>query len=253
MSRDRVLVTSAKVGRALSVLVFSVGFLLGTALFGATIWGDLEASLFNASMGGEKGLPLRCPVMITARETGTVSPSIKNTLERATEFTIRTHISHGHLTVMKELITKLPLKPGERQRAEWPVFPEDAAFGSLILVRVYVYPKYPIPDRVGTCGIWVLDWPLLNGTLIYSLILVVSLLGMGVGIGGWIAKNRPLKGWRRTVAYGMGTLAGCVLTGTIVSLLGWWIPGVLVLTVLVLLVGAFPVFFVNRTNRQSAQ
>jgi hypothetical protein len=243
---------SAKVGRVLSVLVFSVGLLLGTALFGATIWGDLEASLFNASMGGEKRLPLRCPVMITTRETGTVSASVKNTLDRATEFTIRTHISDGYLTVMREINSKLPLEPDERQSAEWTAIPDDAVYGSLILARVYLYPKYPLPSRAGTCGIWVLDWPFLNGTLIYNLILVASLLGMGAGIGWWIAKNRPLKGGGRTVAYSMGTLAGCVLIGIIVSLLGWWIPGVLVLTILVLLVGAFSGFFVNRINKQDA-
>lgn len=240
---------SAKVVRGLAVLLFSAGILLGVALFGSTTWGDLEASLFNVAMSGEKRLStLRCPVMITTAETGTVSASFKNSLERATEFRIRTHISDGYVTLMREITSPLPLEPGERGTLEWTVTPDDAVYGRLIMVRVYLFSKYPLPSRQGTCGILVVDWPLLTGTQYYILILAASLLSMGGGIGLWINANRPLSRVELHATYAMATLAGSVLAGIIVSLLRWWVAGVLILTIIVLMIGAIIGYFTNRTS-----
>jgi hypothetical protein len=241
----------SKIIRTLSVLIFVVGFLLGMALFGIVVWPDLEASLFDTSNRGDARLTgLRCPVMMTAKETGTVSALFKNPLERPVEFYIRTHISHGYATLKREITSNLPLAPGETQTLEWPVTPEDAAYGRLILVRVRLGPKYPLPSRGGSCGILVVNLPYFTGNQIFAFALAASLLGMVVGAGLWVVANRPLNRPGRDVTRAMGALAGSVLIGTVVGLLGWWMFGVIIFTITVLLIGAIVGYFVNRLGNE---
>jgi hypothetical protein len=244
---------TGKVKRILGVALFSIGVLVGLALCGSMIWGDLEASLFDVTMSGRERLKsLRCPAIITTRESGTVSTTIKNTLEKETEFTARTHISDGYVTLMKEINSKLSLQAGEKGTLEWEVLPEDAVYGGrLILARVYVFPKYPTPARHGTCGILVINSSQFTGIQILVFTLFLSLLGMLLGAGLWVVSNRPLYKPAVEVLYAMVALAGCVLAGIIAGLLGWWVPGVFLLTITILLIGAIIGYFVNKSGRAS--
>ncbi|MBC8262894.1 MAG: hypothetical protein H8E47_02055 [Anaerolineales bacterium] len=233
--------------RTLGVLIFSAGVLLGMALFASAVWGDLEATLFDVSMRGSAPLTtLRCPVMMTATEVGTVTAAFTNPLERAIEFTIRTHISRGYVTLMREINSKLPLAPGETQTLEWTVTPDDAAYGRLILVGVRLSAKYPLPSRHGSCGILIVNLPYFTGNQVGAFTFAASLLSMVVGAGLWVTRNRPLSGLGLDVTRTMGALAGCVLAGMIVGLLGWWVLGVIILVITVLLISTIIGYFVGR-------
>ena len=233
--------------RILGVVIFSVGVLLGTALFAAIVWADFEASMFDLNMRGTASLKtLRCPVMMTATEAGTVRATFANPLERPVEFMIRAHISDGYVTLMREINSTLSVAPGETKPLEWPVAPDDAAYGRLILVRVRVGARYPLPSRHASCGILVLGLPCLTGNLIFALAFAASLLSMVVGAGLWIRANRPLRELGLDVTRAMGALAGCVVIGTVVGLLGWWVFGVIILVITLLLAGAIIGYFVNR-------
>jgi hypothetical protein len=238
--------------RTLGVLVFSVGVLLGMALSSIVVWGDFEASLFNVSMSGNASLKtLRCPVMVTATKPGTVAATFTNSLERPVEFMIRAHISQGYVTLMREINSKLPLAAGETGTLEWPVTSDDAAYsGHLILVRVLLYAKYPLPSRHASCGILVVNLPYFTGNQVFASALAASLLSMMAGAGLWVVANQPLRGLGLDVTRAMGALAGCVLTGTIVGLLGWWVLGVLILAIAVLLIGAIIGYFVSRSGKE---
>jgi hypothetical protein len=236
-----------KIVRALGVLIFSVGVLLGTALFGAIVWADFEASMFDLNMRGAAPLKtLACPVMMTAAEAGTVRATFTNPFERPVEFIIRAHVSDGYVTLMREINSNLSLAPGETKPLEWSVAADDAAYGRLILVRVRLAAKYPLPSRHGSCGILVVDLPYFTGNLIFAFALAASLLSMIVGAGLWVGANRPLRGLGQDVTWAMGALAGCVVTGTVFGLLGWWIVGAIILVITVLLTGAIIGYFVNR-------
>jgi hypothetical protein len=236
-----------RVIRILSVLLFSVGVLLGIALFGLTVWADFEASMFDVTMRGTASLKtLACPVLMTATETGTVRATFTNPFERPVEFRIRAHISDGYVTLMREINSNLSLAPGETKPLEWPVTPDDAAYGRLILVRVRVGAKYPLPSRHASCGILVVGLPYFTGNLVLGIAFATSLLSMVAGTGLWILANRPLRGLGRDATWAMGALAGCVVAGTVVGLLGWWVVGVIILVITVLLTGAIIGYFVNR-------
>jgi len=242
--------TRSKLVGALGVLLFSAGLLLGLALFGSAAWADLEASLFDTSLSGDARLKtLRCPVIITASEAGTAAATLSNPFERPTEFTIRAHVTQGFVTLMRELNFELPLDPGDKGTLEWEVTPDDAAYGRLIMVRVRVYPKYPIPSRHASCGIIVLDVPHLTGNQILAFVLAATLLSMAAGMGLWVAGDRVPSKLGLEVTRAMGALAACVLVGTIVALAGWWVFGVIVFAITVLLIGTIIGFFINRPDR----
>lgn len=238
--------TKKKAILTLSVIIFSIGVLLGVALFGSTAWGDFEATMFDVSMSAKASLTtLRCPVMMTTAELGKITATFKNSLDRPVEFFVRTHISHGFVTLKKEIDSKLPVAAGETESLEWPVTPEDAAYGRLILVRMRLFPKYPLPARIGTCGIIVLDLPNFTGNQIFAFTLGISLLSIAVGMGIWIVGNRPLSGLGQDVARAMTALAGFVLVGTIVSFLGLWLAGGIILVITVLLIGTIIGYFIK--------
>ncbi|MBL7184236.1 MAG: hypothetical protein ISS50_07280 [Anaerolineae bacterium] len=236
--------------RILGVLIFSAGVLLGMALFGIVVWGDFEAAMFDPSIKRDAPLAtLRCPVMMTKTETGTVSATFTNPLERPIELYTRAHITEGYVTLMREIITTLPLDPGETKPLQWTVTPDDAAFGRLILVKITVNRKYPLPSRQGTCGILVVDLPYFTGNQIFAFTLAASLLSMVAGAGLWVVANRPLRGPGLDVTRAMGVLAGSVLTGTIVGLRGSWMFGGLIFVFTVLLIGAVIGYFVSRSGQ----
>jgi hypothetical protein len=214
------------------------------------IWGDLEGSLFDTSLRGDARLTsLNCPVMVTSTEEGTVSATFENSLDRATVFTVRAHISHGRLTLMREVNSQIPLAPGEKRTLEWPVTAEDAAFGQLILFRVRVGPKYPIPSRDASCGILVVDLPRFTGRQLFTFALAASFLSMAAGMGLWVFANRPLRGLGQDVARAMTALIASILIGMILGILGQWLIGGLVFAINVLFVGVIIGHFVNKFGK----
>jgi hypothetical protein len=127
---------------------------------------------------------------------------------------------------------------------------DDAAFGRLVLVKVTVNRRYPLPSRQGTCGILVVGLPYFTGNQIFAFTLVVSFLSMVGGAGLWGVANRPLKGLGRDVTVAMGALAGSVLAGMILGLRGSWLFGGLVFVIAVLLIGAIIGYFVDRKDKR---
>ena len=233
--------------RTLGVLLLSFGVLLGLALLAIIVWGDFESTMFDPSIKQDTTLTtLRCPVMISRAETGTVTATFTNPLDRHIELYTRTHITEGYVTLMREIIATVSLDPGETKPLHWTVTADDAAFGRLILVKVTVNAKYPLPSRQGTCGVLVAGLPYLTGTQFFALAFAATLLSMAGGAGLWFVANRPLKDLGQDVMVAMSVLAGSVLVGLLAGLRGAWLLGGLVLVATVLLVGAIIGYFVNR-------
>lgn len=252
MVADSAMERRARWVRALGLLLFVIGALLGLGLAGIAIWGDLEATLFDRTMellsdASLKGL--HCPMLLTTDESGTVSATIKNPLDRPAEFRVRIHVSR-YLTLLRESDSWVSLAPGERQRVEWTVTPDDVVYDHLILVKVLQYPRYPLPSRLGSCGVVVVDLPILSGGQILALALAASLLGMSAGIGLWLAISRPLHGRELEAVRAMVALACCVVASLIAGLLGLWGLGIAVVVAIILLTGAIGQHFVSGPTRR---
>jgi len=240
---------SKRILRTLGVFIFAIGVFFGMALLAIAVWGDLEASLFDTSMRGDASLTtLRCPVMMTPNETGRASATFENPLERPVTFTIRAHISQGYVTLMREIDSKLLLEPGETQTLKWTVTPDDAAYGRLVLMRVHLSAKYPLPSRDASCGILVVDLTYFSGSQLAAFTLAASVLGMAIGAGLWVVANRPLRGPAREAIRAMGVLAGSVSIGLVLGLMGQWLLGVLLLVISLLLIVTIAGYLVSRTG-----
>ena len=222
----------------LAVVLFALGILFAMALAGVIAWGDMEATLFDAGISPDAPLnTLRCPIMITTAETTTVSATFSNPGEQPVSLLVRAHISGGFVTRIREVNTRIPLAPGQTQRQEWPVSPDDAAFGRVILVRIHAVRSGPLPYRAGSCGIVVLNLPFTTGKLLFAITLAIAVAGVSGGIGLWVANHRPLIRKGLAVTRAMGLLVGIVSAAIVVGLLGLWLISLLLLLLTVLLIG----------------
>ena len=229
-----------------SILIFSIGVLIGLALTGFAVWADLEASLFSTDIGREAGLPsLNCPVMITEEEIGVVRATIENTLDRRSTRRVYAHFSQGYVTLIREEKDRFTLEGGESRELEWNVTPEDAAYKRVILVRIKSFGGYPSPDRQGSCGILLINFPNLSGNQVLLLTVFGSIAFMAIGIG--LSSRYPLseKKRGRNSLRAMIALAIFVSLGLVSTVLGWWVVGLIVLVIAILLSGAVISFYIT--------
>lgn len=227
-----------KISGTLGAFLFAAGFVVGFVVFAALVWADLEAAVFDTSIKGDKSLrTLRCPVLITEDEMGTISAAFHNPLDRPVNFFVRTRISDGFVTLMREDKEILRVEPGATERLEWTVAADDAAYDMVVLVKVLLMGHYPLPSRQATCGVLTLDVPFLSGRQIVALSIATSLVFMALGGGLWLASNRPLNEETQIGrARGMGALAASVLVGMLVGFVGSWLLGLIVVIVTALLI-----------------
>ncbi len=230
--------TSDKRLHVVSVVLYAAGFLIGLELALGTIWANLEASLFDAAIRQEASLTsLRCPPLLSPTETALVRANFHNGAEKPLNFLVRTNISNGRVTLMRQIPNTLRLAPGEQEMLAWPVTAADAAYGRFVLVRVTVLRSPPYPARDAACGIWLIHVPFLTGGQWLALALVVSLGGMGGGLALRVWNERPLTGRRRANTLIAAWLAVLVVTLMAVGLLRLWAVGVVLLAFAVILLG----------------
>jgi hypothetical protein len=240
--------TRKKLMRTTGIPLLLVGVLLGMALAGVAIWGDLEANRFDENLSHFRDASLktlRCPVLLTKGESGTVTATFDNPLDRSLTLTVRTHVSR-YLTYLRDDTQLLPLSPGQKKKLEWTVTPDDIVYGHLILVKTLQLRHYPLPGRLASCGIVVLDILYPTGKVLFGLALAVSLLSIGGGLALWWAGSQPLTKRRRQTMRTLGALAIAVVIDMIPSFMGWWMAGALIFAIDVLLIGAIIEHFVNR-------
>lgn len=230
----------------LAIVIFSLGLLLGTALFGGLVWADFESILLDPVWRRPTPLrSLRCPVMITTSETGVASAVVSNPLDRPTERYLRVFMSSGSMLLTREFTEVVPLDPGETRRVTWTVTADDAAYGRLIMINAVLRRRYPLPGRQSSCGIIVLDVPYLTGHQVFGLSLAASLLAMGAGYWLWIKATPPPGRRERQAGRAMIGLTGGVVAGIALGLLGWWLPGLILFVVVLVGVGVIIGYFLN--------
>jgi hypothetical protein len=238
-----------KLLRTVGVIVFSVGFAVGLLVYAGAAWADLEGAMFDAATHGDKSLrTVRCPVLITKNETGTVSAAVHNSLDIPVRFSIQARFSEGFVTLMREENALLPVDAGATETLEWTVTADEAAYSSVVLVKVLLRGHYPLPSRQATCGILVLGLPFLTGKQVLALAVAVSLALMALGGILWLTGTRPLReGFDVDLARGMGALAVTVLVGMFAAFLGAWLLGLIVVVITVLLIVELIRHVVQRT------
>ncbi len=228
-----------KLNNGLILTLFILSAAIGFALLTVGVWGDAEASMFDLINKGEKRLgTLSCPVLVTAQDEEQFSAKFHNPLERNIKPAVRVRVSSGHLTMISQDDIKFQLAPDESRKLTWPVDPEDAVYGKMVLVKVYMFRNYPIPSKHDTCGIFVLDIPVLKGKQVVYGSLGLSMVGMAAGVYLWRRNNKLMTRRQQELFRAMLIMAGSLAIGLVASMLGsWLIGGIGVVIAVLLLVG----------------
>ena len=217
---------------------FGIGIILGFILASIMVWGDLEASLFTSGNRADKSLAtLKCPIVITSSETGYITAELNNPTTKPLERYLIANISEGYASLVREIRTNLPIPPEQKQKVEWKIYPEDAAFRDrVILFRVYINPRYPHPSLGANCGVVRLNVDGITGNQIVSSASFFALVSMGFGavmveLGSRSSPNRSRNAIRNGYA-----LAGVLIGAAIISYMGVWVLGFTLLAVSLLMV-----------------
>lgn len=225
--------TNPKPNHIVGLLLFSAGILLGSLLAGGLVWSDLEAVFYglphltNDTFGG-----LYCPPLMTRSETATLQVTVGNDTDRPISPLIRVEISAPGL--MSSSREKAPvMQPGERTTLDFPVSEENIDLNFFIFAKAFRYPDYRTRLAEDTCGILVLDVPLVTGGVLLALWLGLSILGVMAGL--WILeKHESIVIHRASMLAGFRAMAIAMLIGVILSIQGAWLPGIAVLVVMTL-------------------
>lgn len=222
-----------------SLLLGGVSYWIGAAaglfLIFVAVWADMESSLYGFPRLATTGLGgLHCPILLTPEEGGTISLDVINPTDGRISPSIKVMISTPILA--QESLETLQLAPGESQRLQWSVGPQNIDLGLFIFAKVLQYSAYPLPSRETTCGIFVIDLPG-RGTLVTGVLVALSLLGMGWGLYR-IQKNGAAQSasspWRGKQFGAMVFLALMTTLGLVICFAGSWLVALVVLVLAVL-------------------
>lgn len=211
-------------GRIAGVVLFTAGTILGMFLIGVSVYADFEATLFDISIVPNETIrTIQCPVFISDTETGWVLASIQNKNENPGQIRVNAHISKGHLILMREVEDTVLLEPGQSQKFSWEIFPEDAAYGHLILVKVVVMnPRSDVTHR-GSCGVVVLDLPgQMKGSSLFWFLFVSAIIFTISGSALWWNYGRSYSGRRLEATRSILGLGILVMVGLISAAAGIW-------------------------------
>ena len=220
--------------RAVGLILFVTGVLLGMALFGVSTWADFESTFyFGYGVTGVKSLHLSCPPILTSTESKSVTAYIRNTTDRQLEPSIQTDISN--ILAVRSDRTPITVPAHQTVPFRWALTNEDVVFGHLILVHIYQFQSFINPSADATCGILYLNLSGVTGMQIFLLALAGTLLGIVGGLVLWARNSEPLEGRTRRQMRGMIFLAAIVGLGLVFGWAGWWGAGILAFVVAALL------------------
>jgi hypothetical protein len=217
-----------------------IGIITGACLVAVigiiAMWGDIEATVFNAAIRSKKPLSsLRCPVVITPQDKASISARIHNPSDRELEMEIRTYISDGEVVLMKEFISNFVLKPDESEIVSIPIKTSHAAFDRVVLVRMHQIRRGPLPYLNASCGVIKLDIPLITGPQFVIITLSLGSLLSIVGWILWILNTKPIEGEKLKDLYYFGSFSIISILITLTAILGWWLLTVFLVVIWVLL------------------
>jgi len=238
-----------KKGRTLSIILYIIGAITAFIFAGSIIWVNFELPFYfdysyaSVSSENQTRANLNCPILLTTKETGTVSIDITNNTDKTLNPVFRGEISYLG-GIVREVEFKPSILAGESSPIEIEINSDDIVFNFMIMVRTYQLPTYKTPAQSGSCAIVMLPIPFLNGDQVYYLSFIFIIFMLVAGIFLWVKNNRPLRGLSRSVFTVMILLAILLLAAIFCGIIdGLMIPGLLLLVLIVLLIMVAIVYF----------
>lgn len=230
--------------RIFTILLFSIGVLLGLALLYVATWADVKSIFYGFDRFGNKATSsMHCPVIIDEGESGEITVRYKNKTDQPIRPTLRLQASGP--TVFREETARLSLKPGESERIRWEVTKNDLALDHFIFVKFFSFGSYPQRDIEQTCGILVLNLHGFTGRQILITTIVLSLVSMSGGCVLWSLAHRSLRDRSLEASPAMVTLTITVSIGIASVLLAMWLLGIMLSALSLILTGVILGFFLQ--------
>jgi hypothetical protein len=223
----------------ISSIVFFLGIAVGLSLAVASLWADYEAVRYFFTGAHFDAFPgMKCPVLATHSETVTISASIENPADRAAQPFYRVDVSGPVGRMFRDQIA---IPPHQTHRVEWTVNTDDVDLRYFIMTKITLFPFASAPTREATCGIFVLKLDGLTGKQVLIISLAVSLVAIIVGLRAWERQMGVVNKGLSQPQYVKRTLGLVVLFAMFSSLTGWWLAGIVlcVLAILLLVIMLF--------------
>jgi hypothetical protein len=224
-----------KLLRILSLVVFFLGASLGFALAVLLIWSRLEA--VNYYFSGIKYEPfngLQCPLLIAPTEEGTVTAVFDNPSDREDTFFYRAEISGDVFT--RQVEDQIAVPPHQTRNVHLNVDRNDVDLRFFIFVKLNTLASATRPPQEALCGIVVANLLGLTGTQASTIALSLSFLTMAIGSGLW---TRISTSADQSISRVMQILGALVLVSLLAGSLGWWLIGIAIAIITVLLMVIF--------------
>lgn len=217
--------------RTLSGVLFFLGIAGGLTIAVISLWTHFEAlNYFFTGAVNERFNGLKCPVLLTRSETGTITAALQNPTDREINFFYRTEVGGRFSTRQNE--GRITVPPHQARSIDFTVNAEDIDLRSFIFVKITVLSNRAFPVRDDTCGIMVLDSPVLAGGQIFAGAFTLSLLTIVAGLGlGESTRADANLSMRRP----MQTLGIVVMLAMLAGVIGWWLAGILLVVISILL------------------
>jgi hypothetical protein len=220
--------------RMLGGILFLLGIFLGLALAVAAIWGDFEGfSYFNTGAGYSSFNGLDCPILMTRSETGTVTARFKNSTGE--EFEPYYEVAISGPASSRKFEGQLSVPAHTTKTIQWTVDSNDVDLSFFIFVDMNILPVAGYSTREDTCGIVVLDFPILTGGQVLASVLTISLIGILVGLGLWENSADRKMGGASNLQRALRALGIATLLALLTSMLGLWAAGLIFCVMAILL------------------
>ena len=216
-----------------SIATFVLGAVIGFTLVLLATWADVEAQDYGFYRRANTPLHgLNCPVFMARDGVGKISLRLTNRTDNPLSPNVRTEISTPALPSLHTQSVKLA--PGESKTLTWTIGPENIDLGYFVFTEILVYSIYPLPDRESICGTLVVNLPIEGNTLMI-LMMVLSLLGMGVGLYG-IYRSHYRSRRMDILRFPLMFLTGLLAISMAMIFFEWWLQTSIILVVIFLLV-----------------
>jgi hypothetical protein len=216
----------------LSGTVFFLGVIIGFALAVITIWNRLEAvRYYFTGAKYESFSGLRCPVLIAPTEKGTVTAVFNNSTDKEDNFLYRAEISVD--ISIRQVEGQILVPPHQTKSTQLTVDANDVDLQFFIFVRMTILPSALHRSQEAVCGMMVVNLLGLTGTQLSTAAFSLSFLGMAIGLG---VLQRTGIDVDQNLQRAMQALGLIVLLTMFAGFMGWWIAGLALSTIIVLLI-----------------
>ncbi len=225
----------------LSIFFLITGCLLAMVIIALGIIANVESLSFSRTSQSETQISsVRCPLLISSTETGTIRGFLKNTTEYTVRPTVEFFTTIGPGFNVNFSSQQLTIEPGEKGYFTKSVSIDDAIYdGKLIMARVFVAHSgsYMLPNATAACGTVVLNLGSIPGGLLLVIIAILSLSDMVAGWLFWFPVQLMYGKRSGEAVNSLQMLSIVVFIGAgSVLLLGWWFFGVIAAVIAVLLI-----------------